>query len=378
VTNRVRVMQLTDTLDTGGYERVAVNLGNVLPRNRYEPYLCTTRREGSLAHLVRRDVEWLKLNRRHRFDVGAVRRLVRFIQVHKIELLHAHDSSLFIACLVSLFPPYPAVLWHVHFGEYAETRGAIWSRRLIARLVAGIIVVNQPLLAWSRRRLGFPAERVWYIPNFVCVAEPNNDKRPILPGTAGARIVCVANLRVQKDHLTLLRAMALVVQQVPAAHLLLVGGCPDEAYRDLLRKEIQRLGLDQSVSLLGERQDVSEILLASDIGALSSKSEGLPLALLEYGMAKLPAVATNVGQCSEVLDEGRAGILVPPGSQGQLAEALVSLLESPHLRLSLGNVLFRRVRDRYSSGPIIEQVSRVYDLVLNRTRRTYRLPCHIQ
>ena len=154
-------------------------------------------------------------------------------------------------------------------------------------------------------------------------AEPGD-----LPGRVGARIVCVANFRAQKDHLTLLQALALVVQQVSEAHLLLVGASSDQDYFDLVRKEISRLGLNQNVSLLGERQDVSAILLGADIGVLSSVSEGLPLALLEYGMARLATVATAVGQCPEVLDEGRAGILVPPGAPNQLGEALLSLLES--------------------------------------------------
>src|SRR2546421_178847 len=128
---RVGVMHLTDTLEAGGTERVAVNLVNLLPRDRYRPYLCTTRHDGPMA-----------------------------------------------------------------------------------RRVSGVIAVNQPLAAWSQQRLGVPAERVWYIPNFVCEAAPGGALAG-LPGEKGARIVCVANLRPQKDHQTLLRAMARVSRQAP-------------------------------------------------------------------------------------------------------------------------------------------------------------------
>jgi glycosyltransferase involved in cell wall biosynthesis len=357
-------MHLTDTLDAGGREMMVVNLVNLLPRDRYLVYLCTTRRDGPLADLVAQDVERLRLERRQRSDIGAVRRLIAFIRAHNIQILHAHDASLFISGVASLFPPYPAVIWHDHYGLYALKERPVWLYRPAAGRVSGVIAVNQALAEWSRRRLHIAAGRVWYIPNFVCIAELDEEPST-LPGTAGGRIVCVANLRAQKDHLTLIRAMGLVTRKVPAAHLLLVGGSSDLGYLDLIWKEIVHQGLDQNVSLLGQRQDVSAILRACAIGVLSSASEGLPLALLEYGMASLPAVATNVGQCAEVLDEGRAGILVTPSSEEELAFALLSLLQSPEQRLTLGKRLHRRVREVYSPGPIVEQVCHVYETVLS-------------
>lgn len=364
----VGVMHITDTLIAGGYERVAVNLVNLLPRNRYLAYLCATRQEGPLGALVLEDVRRLHLKRRLRFDIRAVQRLVTFIQAQNIQILHPHGLSLFIAVIASLFPPYPAVVWHDHYGAYAMKERSAWLYRLAASRISGIIAVNQPLVEWSRLRLSIPAERIWYIPNFVCVTEPD-EKPPVLPGTAGERIVCVADFRAQKDHLTLLRAMALVIRRMPTAHLLLVGAPCEQAYYDLVRKEIVQLGLLQNVSLLGQRQDVPAILQGSNIGVLSSVSEGLPLALLEYGMAGLPVIATSVGQCAEVLDEGRAGILVDPGSPDQLAEALLSLLQSLDRRSALGRQFHRRVQEAYSPGSIIEQVCQVYEKVLSRQKR---------
>ena len=88
------------------------------------------------------------------------------------------------------------------------------------------------------------------------------------------------------------------------------------------RKEISNLGLERNVSILGERHDVSGIPKACDIGVLSSTYEGLPMSLLEYGAAGLAAVATSVGQCVDVLDKGRAGILVPPQAVDSLSAAI--------------------------------------------------------
>jgi glycosyltransferase involved in cell wall biosynthesis len=230
-------MHITDTLIIGGAERVAVNLANLLPRDQYRAYLCSTRRGGPLAQLLRPDVTYIRLCRRHRFDLSAAKHLIAFIRTHNIRLLHAHGTSLFIASLASLFSPHPRVIWHDHFGRYAVEERPVWLYRMATRRVGGVIAVNQPLLEWSQRRLKIPQNRVWYIPNFVCPIEV--DKAPPLsPESPEPRIVCVAQLRPQKDHITLLRAMALLVQQVPTAHLLLVGGTSDPCILTGLNKKL--------------------------------------------------------------------------------------------------------------------------------------------
>lgn len=369
--NRIRIMHITDTLHAGGMERMAVNLVNSLPRDHYLPFLCTTREEGPLADQVADDVVHFKLNRRFQFDLLAVFRLVAFVRRHQIQVLHAYSASIFIAGLASLFSPYPAVIWHDHYGFLSvKERPLWWLYPSVARRISGIIAVTQALAEWSKARMGIPAERIWYIPNFVCPPERNGSP-PTLPGVAGHRIVCVAQFRPEKDHTTLLHAMRLVIRQIPTAHLLLVGTSPNVSRRELIQKEIVELGLDQNVSLLGQRHDVPTLLNACDIGVLSSVSEGLPLALLEYGMAELPAVATNTGQCAEVLDEGRAGILVPVGSREQLATALVSLLRSPELRVSMGKTYHRRVLERYSPTSVVKQICQVYEAVLATSNGRY-------
>ena len=359
------IMHIVDSLDAGGLERVAVNLANLLPRSQYRSFVCTTRHDGSLANLLTEDVTRVRLERRGRFDVRGVRRLVAAIRAQNIQLLHAHGSAVFIACVASLFRPYPAVVWHDHYGRYLFDDRPVWLYRLAASRVDAVIAVNSALADWARVRLAVRSDRVTYIPNFAVETQrpQTTDMKP-LPGTPGGRIVCVASLRPQKDHETLLAAHAQVVRQVPKAHLLLVGGTGDARYEAGLRQMVDRLALGRYVSFLGHRDDVSAILRAADIGVLSSASEGFPLALVEYGIAGLPVVATSVGQCSEVLGEGRAGLLVPPRCSEALADKLVSLLQSTHQRRTLGEHLHQRVGHFYAPGRIVQQVCQVYDTVL--------------
>lgn len=373
----VGVMHVLDTLALGGAERAAVNLVNALPRQNYRPFLCTTRGEGPLRDAVAADVGRLALERKNRFDYRAVRRLVDYIRTNKIIILHAHGSSLFIAAMAACFPPHPIVIWHAHYGRVALEDRRAWAHRLAANRTRAVITVNHQLAEWCGRKLAVPKDRIWCIPNMVS-ASAIGPGISDLPGTPGSRIVCVANLRAEKDHLSLVRAMALVVQRYPSAHLLLVGAHSDPAYSasssyfEAVKQEVARNSLGQNISILGQRRDISALLHVCDIGVLSSRTEGLPVSLLEYGMAGLPVVATQVGECEEVLDRGGAGLLVPPQSPRDLAEALLSLLDSRERRALLGERFLHRVQNLYSAKAIIERVCLVYTQVLesNRTEAT--------
>ena len=360
--HRPGIAQLVDSLSAGGTERVAVNLANLLPQDRFHAYLCTTRAEGPLAKLVAPHVTRLQLARRGRIDFTALRRFVSFVRHHDICLIHAHATSLFFGRLAGMLAGVP-VVWHDHYGRCELNDRPVWLYRLAARKIAGVIAVNHALLKWSRESLEVPAEHTHYVPNLVEFAVSGSIP-PELPGQPGQRIVCVANLRPQKDHLTLLRAMSIARQYAPSAHLLLIGSGDDPVYLKQVRAEIDALGLADVVSYLGPREDVPAILRASDIGVLSSCSEGLPLALLEYGRAGLAVAVTNVGQCSEVVDGGNAGILVPPAQPELLGGALIQLLTSVQRRLTLGRIFQERVESTYDAGPIIDQICNLYGEIL--------------
>ena len=353
------VLHLVDTLDPGGTERVAVNLVNHLSRERFRPFLATTRREGPLASAVLPDVGRLALGRTRTLDLGALRRLIAFIRENGISILHAHSSSLFLAQLASMVPPRPRVVWHDHYGKKIERPAWLWGPP--ARRAAAVVAVNEDLARWSRERLGVDPGRVVYLPNFVAEA-PNGLPAPDLPGVAGRRVVCVANLRAQKDHLTLLRAFARVLEEEPDAHLLLAGSDVEPACAAQVREAAVRL--EGHVSFLGPRPDIPNLLQGCDVGVLASSSEGFPLSLLEYGRAGLSAVATRVGQCPEMLDGGEAGLLVPPGDSAALAGALLALLRDPARRAAFGDRFRRRVQALYSPAAVMERLESVYDSVL--------------
>jgi len=369
--NRIGVLQVCDSLAAGGMERVAVNVANALPQDRYRSHLCSTRAEGPMAAFVHPHVGRICLHRNGRFDPRAVERLIHYIRQNDIRILHAHSTALFLSAIVSYIKPHPVVIWHDHFGRYETEERPAWVYRAAARRLGGVIAVNQSLAAWAQERLHVPAGHVRYIPNFV-IATAANGSTPALPGQAGSRIVCVANFRPQKDHRNLLEAMRTVLREMPEAHLILLGhGLETPCYQEIHEK-ISRNGLNGHVSVLGPRDDVPAVLRACDIGVLSSSSEGLPLALLEYGLAGLAVAATKVGQCDEVLAGGKCGLLVPARDPDALAKALLLLLGSVKTRQEFGRALNARVRESFSPESAIEQITAMYENALTSSNGARR------
>jgi glycosyltransferase involved in cell wall biosynthesis len=364
-TDRVGVLHLVDTLELAGAERTAVDFVNHLPQTRYRPAICSTRRTGPLERCLAGHVQVLHLNRRRTLDVAALRRLRSFIKQNGVRLVHAHGTTLVVARLIQMTMPDLAIVWHLHFGRWAAEDRRDWRWALASRGVDAAVTSNEELAAWVKRRFPIARDRVMHLRNMVPVSTSQSSS-PLEAGCAGSRIVCVANIRGEKDHLTLVTAFASVVRQFPQAHLFLIGQVLDPAKGSELEQAISAKDLTASVSLLGVRADVPDILRQVDIGVLSSVTEGLPVALLEYGGAGLPVVATRVGQCSQVLDEGRAGILVEPRAPEALADALKTLLSSPGLRTELGQKLGQHVMRLYNPEVVMRQLCDLYETVLSR------------
>lgn len=357
------ILQLVDSLAVGGTETVAVNLANALAGAGQRSFLCATRAEGPLRARLQPEVGYLFLARRHRFDLGAVRRLRAFVRTHGIQLVHAHSSSLWLAVLAGLGGGFPAVVWHDHYGRGDSVARARFPHALLGRRVRGVIGVNRTLADWAVNTLHIPRERVWQIPNFVLSAA-SAAGRVELPGTAGLRVICLANLRPQKNHGLLVDAFRRVHAEEPAARLFLAGATIDAGYAAALCRRVEQDGLAGVVAFLGAREDVPALLAAGDVGVLSSDSEGFPLALLDYGTAGLATVATDVGQCREILADGRAGLLVPPRDPAALAAALLALCRDPVARRDYGQRLQQHVADHYSREAVLQQVTAVYARVL--------------
>lgn len=175
----------------------------------------------------------------------------------------------------------------------------------------------------------------------------------------------VGSLTLKKDPTNLLTAMAMLLPDRPSLRLVMVGAGPLEP---ALRREIERRRLGANVRLLGSRDDVPELLPAFDVFVLSSRYEGLPLALVEAMAAELPSVATSVGGVPELVEDGLSGLLVAPRDPAALAAAVEKLLSDPQARAEMG-WWAGVAASRWNVAAAVEHTQEIYERVLRRRRR---------
>lgn len=355
----MRVAQLVDSLDPGGTERVAVQIANGLAQRGLESHLLTGRRDGALGQEVASSVHRHCLERRHRLSPKTVVRLARYLGQHRIDVLHAHSTSLFLAAAAALLQPRTRIVWHDHYGSAASEPRNHRIYALAARRVDAVVSVNRDLQRWATDDLGVPSASVHYLANWIS-PRPVIEETSTLAGATGGRIVCVANLRPQKAHDVLLKAFDAVRASHPKASLSLVGAGLEGEHGRALQSEVARLELTGTVHFLGVQRDVPSLLDQADVGVLSSLSEGLPLALLEYGQAALPTVVTAVGDCDQVVEHEVSGLLVEPGNETALAEALVRLLKEPETASAFGRKLRRKVEEAHSPEAGFDRLEGIY------------------
>jgi glycosyltransferase involved in cell wall biosynthesis len=158
----------------------------------------------------------------------------------------------------------------------------------------------------------------------------------------------VARLDPIKDQATLIRAFAEVANEHPQAELWLIGdGARAAELCDLAIAE----GVADRVVFWGQRSDVPELLGQMDVFAFSTtRDEGFGIALIEAMAAGLPVIASDVPACREVLGNGAAGVLVPPGDHASLGDAIYALLSSERQRAAWARRALTRATDHYDAA----------------------------
>ena len=217
------------------------------------------------------------------------------------------------------------------------------SRAAVARLIAERV----------------PAHRIALVANGLDVDQyqPHSSARP------PRRIVVVANLRAEKGHDVLIDAAASLVRVHPDTHIEFVGAGPE---RDRLVARARERGVAQAITFSGHCEDVSARLAAADVFVLPSRSEAFPNALLEAMAAGLPVVACGVGGILELVEDGRTGLLVPPGDPAALADRLLRLMSAPALAQTLGAAARAHVIARYSFDRMVGAFEQLYLTELSR------------
>lgn len=296
-------------------------------------------------------------------------RVLRHVRAGSFDVIHAHLPLAGIAGRIAArLCRVPVMIYTEHGLQDRMHRFTRWVNRRTLRWNDLTIAVSDEVAASIRPRDG---EQVRIIHNGVdCraldrVEDESAAVRAELAIPAGDFVVAnVANLSPVKRHEVLIRAFSCLQQGHRNATLLLVGQLRDR--QPLLQQLAERLGVGHRVRFTGPRTDVARLVKAADVFAMSSRSEGLPIALLEAMALARPVVCTAVGGIPKVVDDGCEGYLVSPERPEQMAERLGELARQPHLRESMGRAGRLRVETHHDVSLMVRRVEQAYRRVLEK------------
>jgi glycosyltransferase involved in cell wall biosynthesis len=272
-----------------------------------------------------------------------------------VNVHYAHEGASQFVALRHIFR-YRLVI-SVHGSDVRQNRDGPGRARLVRQLrAADRIVAVSPELAEEVRCLpGIGSPDVRVVPNGIDYEFWSLAARTV--SRQHRTIIHVGRLRPElKGQDLLLRALVDISDRMPGTRLVLVGDGPAE---DDLRASAAELGLTDLVTFAGsvEPRALRDLLAGADILAMPSRSEGLPMALLEAMAAGLPVVVTDVGNMAEVVADG-AGHIIPPDDADALRSALLSVLSDPSLAEDMGTRARQRARD-YSAGAVDDAYDRM-------------------
>ncbi|HET6203788.1 MAG TPA: glycosyltransferase [Planctomycetota bacterium] len=358
------VVEFASSLAAGGVERVVAELARGLDRARFATAVVLFDGLGPLAEeLEAAGVPVRLLPRRPGLDGRYPLRLARELRALGARCLHAHNATaLFYGALASRLAGLPCV-YTEHDRSHPDRLRVRLLHRALAPLLARAVAVSGRLRGALLRHEGFAADRTRVVPNGVppCDRRPRGEARAALGIGEGERaLLWAGHFTAVKDPANLLLAFARI--GVPAARLFLAGEGPLRPEAEALAR---REGIEERTVFLGLRRDLRDLYPAFDLFVLSSRSEGLPLAILEAMSAALPVVATDVGACAEVVEGSACGRTVPAGDPAALAGAIRAVLEDAAGAASMGERGRAAHRARYS----LEAMIRGYEQVLEEALR---------
>lgn len=310
-------------------------------------------KDGSLAHLPMRS----------RLDLAPVAEIARRLREGGYDLLHTHTPRTALIGRLAAGRAGVPMVHHVHSRTDADTESA-WRNRLNSAIQRFGLGRSRRLIAVSHsigdylRRLGYAQDRISVVANGVPACAAARDWQP--PASSWV-LGCMALFRPRKGVEVLIEALARLRAIGVPLSLRAIGGFESEDYRRHVLALAEARGVAEHIVWTGFTRDIEQELAKVDLFVVPSLfGEGLPMVMIEAMASGLPVVASISEGTPEALDHGAAGLLVPPGDAGALADALSGLIAAPSRTRALAHAGLRRQREHYSDASMARQVAAIY------------------
>jgi len=347
--------------DIGGGPLYTTGLSTALAKLDAEPIVITHTHAGQPEE---DEFEGIKVKRLKGFvmprldraiSAGLARRLHEYIKFGNFDVVHGQDIYSSMA-LLSIHSARKRKIPSVLTCHSVHKSGGIW--RLIYRPIISAMEHANRVIAVSGAAKGFcvalgvPGDKIEVIPNGVDLSIFNTNvdgsaMRSKLNVKQGPLVATAIRLVKRKGPEHLVNAFSKVLKKMPNAKLAVAGGGTEAAS---LRAQIKKLGMGKSVFMLGklQREEVARLMVAADVFVLPSLFESFGLVLLEAMAVGTPVVCTRTQGALEIVKDGEDGLIVPPGDDDALADAIVRVLSDRQLAKRLMTSGQKTVHEKFS------------------------------
>lgn len=364
---KIRILQTIRQGLIGGGETHVLSLVGQLDRTRFEPVVLSFTDGPMIDQLRTMGVEHYVIPSLKAFDLRQVKKVKALLTEKEIDMVHAHGSraasNLFFPARTLKIPMlYTIHGWSFHEGQPFPVK---WLRVLSERFLTANMQRNIAVSAsnFQTGRAHFRNFRATVINNGIDLQKFNPDRartdiRRELGIPEGHKLVSfIARMTAQKDPLTMIQAFAQVLETRQDVTLLMVG---EGELAAEAKKLATKLSIDDQVVFQPFRQDVPDLLAATDIYCLPSLWEGLPIGLLEAMAMQNAVVVTRVDGSKEIISHMQNGWMIEPGCKSELATAITALVCDKTLRKRLQAAALETVQHGFNVEGMARQVEQVY------------------
>lgn len=340
-----------------------------------DPLMKRVTEVGCSVHFLPARPGWMRL-----LDIAAARELATLIRSKRIDIVHTHlwnaDTIGWMAARWTKIPIVstihgPTMPVHLDQRWYHRVHHRIYASML--RRMDRVIAISNFVKEYTAEDLGIPAESMTVVHNcsdidayqreFDVAATRAESGLPL----NAPLVTIVGELTGRKGIMEFIEAAAIIAQQAPLTHFVLVGRGPLE---DAARTKAKELGIASQTHFLGWRPDIPELLAASDVLAVTSRKEGFGRTITEAMASSLPVVSFDSGAPREIIDDGTTGYLVPPGDIDGFGMRVSELLKNEDLRRRMGSAGLERARSHFDTPVFVDSTEKV----LIEASRRFRSP----
>lgn len=370
---KIKILEMIDHSFLGGGQINLLSIAEALDKSRFDVSVCSQGKGPLVEELNQRDIRHFPVSIKKRPSPKVLKALKNLMDNEGFDIVHTHGG---VAGLYGRWAAFrsrvPVVIHTLHGIHYLHYRNIfirwayVFLERIFSRFTMTVIFVSQADKKKGCRYRLAPVEKMTVVKNGIDFSKVQKDaditQVPMLKDKLGLvkdsfLIGTVARIHRQKNIPCLIKASAVLSDLMPHASIIIVGGGP---MTSKVKNQIDRLGLQKMVFMLGERPDVYQIMSMYDIFVLSSLWEGLPYVLMEAGALGKPVVASDIEGVREIILDGKTGLLVQKDNPRKLAEAVLRLEADPQLRFKLGRSLQKKIKDEYSLSQMIREVEKIY------------------